>query len=320
MSNADKLFKKMCRTIIDKGTDTAGDIVRAKWEDGTPAYTKKIFGITNTYDLRKEFPALTLRKTGLKSCMDEILWIFQKKSNNIHDLKPHIWDAWADANGSIGKAYGYQIGKPFVFTNIPEADLESYVNNDEYKYDEYPSYDLKYNEDNHTYDIYLDQIDSIIYQLKYTPYSRRIQTSIWNFEELHEMNLQPCCWSVMFNVTDERKKRKIDKLTLNMTLVQRSNDVLAANNWNICQYSILLMMIAQISNMEAGCLLHVINDAHIYDRHITLVEELISRDEYPAPNVSLNPDITNFYDFKTSDLNIENYVTGEQIKNIPIAI
>ena len=286
MSYADQLFVSMCEDIINNGTDTQGEKVRPKWEDGTPAYTIKKFGVVNRYDLRKEFPALTLRKTALKSCMDEILWIYQKKSNNINDLNSHIWDEWADEDGGIGKAYGYQIGQQFIH----------------HKENGNP--------------ILMDQMDAVLYDLKHTPYSRRIVTSIYNHKELHEMKLQPCCWSCTFNVTDEG----YDKLILNMVLNQRSNDVLAANNWNVVQYSALLMMVAQSVNMIPGKLLHVIADAHIYDRHVPMVQELITRPMFDAPKVTLNPDITNFYQFTEDDFTIENYQHGEQIKNIPIAV
>ena len=282
MSNADKIFVDMCNNILTNGTDTEGEKVRPMWKDtGEKAYTKKIFGHVARYDLREEFPALTLRKTGIKSAINEVLWIFQKKSNNIHDLKPHIWDSWADQNGSIGKAYGYQIGKQFK-----------------------------------THGMMMDQMDNILYELKNTPYSRRMITSIYNHSELSEMNLYPCCWSLTFNVTDEG----YDKLVLNCVLNQRSNDVLAANNWNAVQYSALLMMVAQSVNMIPGVLLHVIADAHIYDRHIPIVEELIKREQYPAPIVTLDTDITDFYKFTEDSFTIENYKTGEQVKNIPIAV
>ena len=283
MSKADDLFIGMCRDIIDNGTTTEGQKVRPVWPDGSPAYTIKKFGVCNRYDLREEFPALTLRRTGLKSCMDEILWIYQKKSNNIHDLKPHIWDEWADEAGSIGKAYGYQIGQ-----------VSHYADGD------------------------YDQMDRVLKDLRETPFSRRIITNMYTFADLSEMHLYPCAYSVTYNVTDDR--REDGKLTLNMVLNQRSQDVLAANNWNVCQYAILLMMVAQASGMVAGELVHMIVDAHIYDRHVPIIEELIAREPYPAPKVSLNPEVTDFYAFTTDDLIIENYQTGEQIKNIPIAV
>ncbi len=282
MSKADVQFVKMCRDILDHGTTTEGEKVRPHWEDGTPAYTIKNFGVTARYDLRDEFPALTLRRTALKSAMDEILWIYQKKSNNIHDLKSHIWDEWADETGSIGKAYGYQIAQK---SHYPEGDF--------------------------------DQMDRVLYDLAHTPFSRRIMTNMYTFADLSEMHLYPCAYSVTYNVThaegDERP-------TLNMCLMQRSQDILAANNWNVCQYAILLMMVAQVSGMVAGELLHVIVDAHIYDRHVPIIRELIERPQYPAPKVSLNPDITDFYDFTTDDLIVEGYETGPQVKGIPIAV
>ena len=232
--------------------------------------------------MRKEFPALTLRKTALKSCMDEILWIYQKKSNNIHDLNSHIWDAWADADGSIGTCYGDVVGRKFI-----------------YKGEE------------------TDQMDYVLRQLKENPYSRRIMTNLYQFEYLHSGALDPCCYSMTYNVTKDAAE---DRLVLNGVLNQRSQDVLAANNWNVCQYSILLMMVAQVNDMIPGELVHVIADAHIYDRHVPAVRELISRTPYAAPKVTLNPEIKDFYDFTTKDLIVKDYQAGPQIRNIPIAV
>lgn len=296
MSLADTIFKTMCEDILNNGTTTEGQKVRPHWDDGTPAYTIKKFGVVNRYDLREEFPAITFRKTAIKSATDEILWIFQKKSNNIQDLNSHIWDEWADKNGSIGKAYGYQVRMKYCHHRINLTENKDSNGSD-------------------TLDICMDQTDAVLYDLKHNPFSRRIMTNIWNFQDLHQMNLQPCCWSCNFNVTDEGG----DKLVLNMVLNQRSSDVLTANNWNVVQYAILLKMFAQVSNMEAGVLLHCIADAHIYDRHVGLVKDLIQRETYDAPTVTLNPDITDFYDFKPSDVIVDNYVTGPQI-TIPVAI
>ena len=282
MSYADKVFIDMCRDIIENGTSTEGEKVRPVWEDGTSAYTIKKFGVVNRYDLSKEFPALTLRRTAIKSCVDEMLWIWQKKSNNVHDLKSHIWDSWADENGSIGKAYGYQMG---VKHQYKEGMM--------------------------------DQTDRVIYDLKNNPYSRRIMTNIYVHQDLHEMNLYPCAYSMTFNVTKEKDG---DVLTLNGILNQRSQDVLAANNWNVCQYAVLIYMLAQVCGMKAGELVHVIADAHIYDRHIPMIEELVSREPYPAPTFWLNPEIKDFYDFTPDDVRLENYQTHPQIKNIPIAV
>ena len=282
MSNADQLFVSMCKDILDHGTTTEGEKVRPRWEDGSPAYTIKNFGVTNRYDLREEFPALTLRRTALKSAMDEILWIYQKKSNNINDLNSHIWDQWADESGSIGKAYGYQIAQK---SHYPEGDF--------------------------------DQMDRVLYDLEHTPFSRRIMTNMYTFADLHQMNLYPCAYSVTYNVTQGEGD---EKPVLNMVLMQRSQDILAANNWNVCQYAILLMMVARHVDMVAGELLHVIVDAHIYDRHVDIVRELIERPQYPAPRVSLNPNVQNFYDFTTDDLIVEDYNHGPQVKNIPIAV
>lgn len=276
MSKADDLFISMCNDIINHGYSTEGEKVRPKWEDGTYAYTIKRFGVVNRYDLSKEFPAITLRRTYIKSAIDELLWIWQKKSNNVNDLKSHIWDAWADEDGSIGKAYGYQLGV-------------------KHKYKEGM----------------MDQVDRVIYDLKNNPYSRRIMTNIYVHQDLSEMNLYPCAYSVTFNVTGNK---------LNAILNQRSQDVLAANNWNVVQYAVLVHMLAQVTGYEAGELVHVIADAHIYDRHIPIVKELISRETYPAPKFSMNPDIKDFYEFTLDDFTIEDYVTGPQIKNIPIAV
>ncbi|WP_417570987.1 thymidylate synthase [Parolsenella catena] len=282
MSKADELFCAMCADILENGTTTEGQKVRPHWEDGAPAYTIKQFGVVNRYDLREEFPALTLRRTALKSAMDEVLWIYQKKSNNIHDLHSHIWDEWADETGSIGKAYGYQIGQK---SHYPQGDM--------------------------------DQMDKVLYDLRETPFSRRIMTNTYVFADLSEMNLYPCAYSCTYNVTQTPGS---DKLTLNMVLNQRSQDVLAANNWNVCQYAILLMMVAQSVGMIAGQLVHVIADAHIYDRHIDIIRELISRPKLAAPRVSLNPEVTDFYGFTTDDLIVENYEHGPQVRNIPIAV
>ena len=282
MSYADQVFIHMCQDILDNGCCTEGEKVRPKWEDGSYAYTIKRFGVVNRYDLSKEFPALTLRRTAIKSAFDELLWIWQKKSNNIRDLNSHIWDSWADENGSIGKAYGYQLGVKHQYREGM-----------------------------------MDQVDRVIYDLKHNPYSRRIMTNLYVHQDLHEMNLYPCAYSMTFNVT---KKPGSEKLTLNAILNQRSQDVLTANNWNVCQYALLVHMMAQVCGMEVGELVHVIADAHIYDRHIPLVRELISRPVYDAPIVRLNPDVTDFYAFTTDDLTVENYQTGPQIRNIPVAI
>ena len=276
MSQADKLFVAMCQEILDHGYSSQGQTVRAKWEDGTPAHTIKQFGIVNRYDLQEEFPALTLRPTAIKSAVDEMLWIWQKKSNNIKDLSSHIWDEWADENGSIGKAYGYQLGVKY---KCPHGEM--------------------------------DQVDNVLWQLKHTPYSRRIMTNIYKFDDLMEMGLEPCAYSMTFNVTGDR---------LNAILNQRSQDILTANNWNVVQYAVLVHMLAQVSGLKPGQLVHVIADAHIYDRHVDIVREMIQRPQYPAPKFSLNPGITDFYDFTTDDILIEDYEKNPQIRNIPVAV
>lgn len=277
MSKADEIYIDMCKKVLNEGISTEGEKVRPKWEDGSYAYTLKVFGVVNRYDLSKEFPAITLRQTYIKSAIDEILWIWQKKSNNIHDLKSHIWDQWADENGSIGKAYGYQLG---VKHKYAEGEF--------------------------------DQVDRVLYDLKNNPYSRRIMTNIYVHQDLHEMQLYPCAYSMTFNVMGDK---------LNAILNQRSQDILAAGNWNVVQYAALVMMIAQVSGLKPGELVHVISDAHIYDRHIPIIKELIERETYPAPKVTLNPDIKDFYEFKPSDFTVEgDYMTGPQVKDIPVAV
>lgn len=282
MSLADNIFITMCKDILENGTSTEGEKVRPKWEDGSYAYTIKKFGVVNRYDLSKEFPAMTLRRLAFKSCIDELLWIWQKKSNNINELNSRIWDSWADENGSIGKAYGYQLG-------VKHAYKEGMM----------------------------DQVDRVIYDLKNNPYSRRIITNIYVHQDLHEMNLYPCAYSMTFNVT---KKKDSDKLVLNGILNQRSNDILTANNWNVCQYAVLLHMLAQVCGYEVGELVHVIADAHIYDRHIPIIEELIARPTYDAPEFWINPEVKDFYQFKVEDFELRNYQHGPKIEKIPVAI
>ena len=276
MSRADELFIKMCRKILTEGYSDEGMDVRPRWEDGTPAHTKKIFGVVNRYDLSEEFPILTLRPTPLKLATDEMLWIWQKKSNRVADLKSGVWDAWADENGTIGKAYGYQMGV-------------------KHKYKEGM----------------MDQVDRVLYDLKHNPQSRRIMTNMYVHSDLSEMALYPCAYSMTFNVTDGK---------LNAILNQRSQDILAANNWNVVQYAVLVHMLAQVSGLCVGELVHVISDAHIYDRHLPIVEELISRETYDAPKFWLNPEVDDFYKFTTDDVKVEGYKKGSQIKNIPIAV
>ena len=276
MSLADKIFIETCRNIIDNGTWDTDLPVRPRWEDGTPAHTVKKFCIVNRYDLTKEFPIISLRRTAFKSAIDEILWIWQKKSNNIKDLNSHIWDSWADETGSIGKAYGYQLGVKH-----------------KYKEGEF------------------DQVDRVLYDLKHNPTSRRIMTNIYTFADLNEMHLYPCAYSMTFNVTGD---------TLNGILNQRSNDVLTANNWNVVQYAILLHMFAQVSGLKVGELVHVIADAHIYDRHVPIVEKILKNPEFKAPKLWINPEVKNFYDFTVDDFKLEGYEFTKLEDKIEVAI
>ena len=276
MSYADKVFVANIKDILENGFSDENLQVRPRWEDGTPAHTIKKFGIVNRYNLREEFPILTIRRTFVKSAMDELLWIWQKKSNDIHQLKSHVWDSWADENGSIGKAYGYQLG---VKHQYKEGMF--------------------------------DQVDRVLFDLKNNPQSRRIMTNIYNHHDLSEMALYPCAYSMTFNVSGN---------VLNAILNQRSQDMLTANNWNVVQYAILVYMLAQVSGLVPGELVHVIADAHIYDRHIPIVKEIIAQPQNPAPKFTLNPEIRDFYAFTTKDIKLENYVCNEKKYDIPVAI
>ena len=276
MSRADQIFLQNCRDILDHGVWDTDQAVRPRWPDGTPAHTVKLFGVVNRYDLRQEFPILTVRKQYLKSAIDELLWIWQKKSNNIDDLSSHIWDAWADEKGSIGKAYGYQLGVKYDF---PEGKM--------------------------------DQVDWILHTLRRNPASRRMLTNLFNHHDLKDMALQPCAYSMTFNVSGN---------TLNGILNQRSQDMLTANGWNVMQYAALLMMFAQVSGLVPGELVHVIADCHIYDRHVPIIEELLGREPYPAPTVTLDPTVTDFYAFTKNSFTVENYLSHDLTTPIEVAV
>ena len=276
MSYADRVFRQNCEDILENGVWDTALAVRPHWEDGTPAHTVKKFGIVNRYDLTEEFPILTLRRTYWRSAVDELLWIWQKKSSNVHDLSTHIWDAWADENGSIGKAYGYQLG---VKHRYKEGMF--------------------------------DQVDRVLYDLKHNPASRRILTNLYNFEDLHEMGLYPCAYSMTFNVSGD---------TLNAILNQRSQDMLAANNWNVVQYAVLVHMMAQVSGLKAGELVHVIADAHIYDRHVPIIEQMLAEPERPAPKFFIDPQVTDFYAFTRESFRLEGYEPSPFEAKIPIAV
>lgn len=276
MSMADSIFINNCRQILEQGVWDTDSQVRPRWEDGSPAHTVKCFGIVNRYDLSKEFPILTLRRTFLKSAVDELLWIWQAKSNNVNELRTRVWDQWADETGSIGKAYGYQLG---IKHHYPEGDM--------------------------------DQVDKVLYDLKHNPASRRIMTNIYNFADLSEMALYPCAYSMTFNVVGDR---------LNTILNQRSQDMLAANNWNVCQYAVLTCMMAQVSGLKPGEMIHVIADAHIYDRHVPIVERLIQQEPRPAPRFSLDPEVTDFYRFTRDSFTLEGYEYSPFEEKIPVAV
>ena len=276
MSKADILYMETCRQILEHGYSDENQQVRPHWEDGTPAHTIKKFGVVNRYNLQEEFPIMTLRRTYWKSALDELLWIWQKKSNRIADLGSHVWDEWARPDGTIGKAYGYQLG---IKHQYPEGEF--------------------------------DQVDRVLFDLKHNPASRRILTNLYNFQDLHDMSLYPCAYSMTFNVTGD---------ILNGILNQRSQDMLTANNWNVCQYAMLLMMFAQVSGLKAGELVHVIADCHIYDRHIPAVKAMLEKEPLPAPRVTLDPGITDFYAFTKDSFQVENYVYHDFPFDIPMAI
>ena len=276
MSRADEIFIANCKDILENGVWDTELNVRPKWDDGESAHTVKKFGIVNRYDLSQEFPILTIRRTYWKSAIDELLWIWQKKSNNVHDLKSHVWDAWADETGSIGKAYGYQLG---VKHRYPEGEM--------------------------------DQVDRVLFDLRHNPASRRIMTNIYNHADLSEMALYPCAYSMTFNVSGNK---------LNAILNQRSQDMLTANNWNVVQYAALTCMMAQVSGLEPGEFIHVIADAHIYDRHVPLVEEIIANAPKAAPKFIIDPAVDDFYKFTTDSFKMENYEYSDFNKKIPVAV
>ena len=276
MSRADEIFIQNCRDILANGVWDTDQNVRPRWEDGTPAHTVKKFGVVNRYNLQEEFPILTIRRTYWKTAVNELLWIWQKKSNNIHDLDAKIWDQWADEDGSIGKAYGYQLG---VKHHYPEGDM--------------------------------DQVDRVLYDLTHNPASRRIMTNIYNFQDLHEMNLYPCAYSMTFNVSGN---------VLNAILNQRSQDMLAANNWNVVQYSVLVHMMAQAAGLIPGELVHVIADAHIYDRHVPIIEKIIANEPKSAPTFTVDPAVKDFYAFTRDSFKVEGYDPHPFTDKIPVAI
>jgi len=278
MSRADELYRQTCLDILNNGFSDEHLEVRPRWEDGTPAHTIKKFGVVNRYNLAEEFPIMTLRRTYWKSAVEEMLWIWQKKSNRICDLGSHVWDEWAGEDGTIGKAYGYQLGVKYQFQNGAEP---------------------------------MDQVDRVLYDLKNNPASRRIMTNIYNFQDLHEMNLYPCAYSMTFNVTGD---------TLNGILNQRSQDMLTANNWNVVQYAVLMHMMAQVSGLKAGELVHVIADCHIYDRHIPAVKAMLENEGFEAPTFRIDESITDFYQFTKNSFSMENYKFHEFKFDIPMAI
>ena len=285
MTQADKNFIETCKEILENGYSSKGTNVRTRWEDGEEANYISIVGVTNKYDVSKEFPMITLRNNTntVKKAIDEILWIWQKKSNKVSDLNSHIWDQWAGEDGTIGKAYGYQMSKKYNFKT--KDGIKS-----------------------------MDQVDYVLYLLKNNPSSRRIMTNIFNFDDLKDMNLEPCAYGTQWLVKEGK---------LHLILNQRSQDMLTANGWNTMQYAALLCMFAQCAGLEVGTLTHNIGDCHIYDRHIPLVKKLIEAQPMDvSPKLIINNKTTNFYDFKVEDFEIQGYDYNKNIKlgKIPVAI
>ena len=285
MTQADENFIKTCKEILKNGYSSEGTNVRTRWEDGTEANYYSIVGVQNKYDLEKEFPMITLRNNSktIKNAIDEILWIWQKKSNKISELTSHIWDQWAGEDGTIGKAYGFQLAKKYEFKTKDGMQT-------------------------------LDQVDYMLYLLKHDPASRRIMTNIFDFGDLKDMNLEPCAYSTQWLVKEGK---------LHLILNQRSQDMLAANGWNTMQYAALLCMVAKCVDLKPGTLTHNIGDCHIYDRHVPLIEKLIEAKPMDvSPKLIINNDTKDFYEFKVEDFEIQGYDYNKDIKlgKIPVAI
>ena len=284
MTQADENFIKTCEEIFKKGYSSEGTNVRTRWEDGTEANYYSIVGVQNKYDLEKEFPMITLRNNSktIKNAIDEILWIWQKKSNKISELNSHIWDKWAGEDGKIGKAYGYQLAKKYEF-KTKDGIKE------------------------------MDQVDYVLYLLKNDPSSRRIMTNLFNHEELKDMNLEPCAYGTQWLVKEGK---------LHLILNQRSQDMLTANGWNVMQYATLQCMFAQVAGLKPGTLTHNIGDCHIYDRHVPLVKKLLEAKPVECkPKLVINNPTKDFYEFKVEDFEIKDYDYNKEVKigKIPVA-
>lgn len=302
MTQYDEIFVKNLVDILSNGSEYES---RAIWsDDWTKAKCLKRFSIVNRYnsDFSNKPPIGTIRKFPIKNCIDELLWIWQKKSNNIKDLKSHIWDSWADPNGSIGAAYGFQVKSKL--RKVSHTD-EVMGNTEGVHHQEVTTY-------------FLDQTDFVIHELKYNPDSRRIITDLYSIDQNGLMGLDPCCYSCTWNVT-----YKDGKPYLNLLLNQRSQDMIVANNWNVFQYWILQNMFAnECGWLEVGELVHVIADAHIYDRHIPIAEHMIEiakdTENFSDPKVII-PN-KGFYEYTVDDFKLENYQYAENIKDIPVAV
>lgn len=329
MSKADDKFDETIATIKNSGYTTENEEVRPHWEDGTPAFTYKAFGVVNRYNLAEEFPMQTQRWINFQALVDELLWIWQKKSNNVNDLNSHIWDSWADENGSIGKAYGYQLGVLDRYKGVSDVKLlkafgENYLieNVDKDCKDGHISKICRRMDNKVTVaycingEWWMDQVNKVIYDLILTPMNRRVLTNIYQFHDLSEMNLHPCAYSMTFNVTGN----KTDGYKLNAILNQRSQDMLVANGWNVAQYAVLVHLIARATGLEVGEFVHVIADAHIYDRHMETVDRVVNNPKFPAPKFYIDDGVTDFYDFSLENIHLDNYEYAEKIKGIPVAV
>ena len=280
MSKADQFFRDQMKVIRETGFNDKDFKVRAKWEaDNAPAHTVKTFGYVTRYDLSKEFPILTLRSQGFKGAVKECLWIFQKKSTNINDLGLHIWDAWADENGDLGRTYAYSLREKIQY---PEGAF--------------------------------DQVDYLLYQLKNNPMDRRMMLQLFDPHNVIHTKLPPCVMTYLFDVAGGK---------LNMTVIQRSADALAAGaagGWDEVGEAVLQHMLAQVSGLQVGTMVHLVNNLHVYDRHMQYIDEILANPEYESPVLKVNPNVTNFYDFKPEDFELVGYKSTKLSTKFDVAV
>ena len=296
MNQADEQYKRVVETVLRVGVMDTDQKVRTVWKDGTPAHSISWIGQHMIFD-NTEVPIITTKRVAWKTAIKELLWIWQMKSNRVQDLRDmgvKIWNEWEKEDGTIGKAYGYQLGKK-----------NRWVTEKEY----YPDPSGEINALHLTMKK-VDQVDYLLYQLKTNPASRRHITMLWNPDELDSMALTPCVYETQWHV-------KQGKLHLEVRC--RSNDLALGNPFNIFQYNILQRMIAQVTGYELGNYIYHIGDAHLYDRHIEPVSEQIKRESFEAPTLWINPEVKSFYDFTIDDFKLIDYKHGETI-NMEVAI